>query len=129
MACEQDEMAVDTPVCYYCTEYDNDLSWTDEVADHSPPHTDAGIQYIMENCLPGDRARWVEQIKEDLEAHKLRQQLEALQSEPASPMTFTGRPSPATELEPSSAEKVAFIPTLCHRCGTLSHSFLVEANY
>lgn len=118
MACEQDEMAVDTPVCYYCNEYDNDLSWTDDEADHSPPHTDAGIQYIMENCLPGDRARWVEQIKEDLEAHKLRQQLEADQSEAASPRTFTRQPSPATELETSSAEKVDSTPNLCHRCGT-----------
>ena len=117
MACEQDEMAVDTPVCYYCNEYDNDISWTDEEADASPPHTDAGIKYIIENCLPGDRARWVKQITEDLEAHKLRQQLEAEQSITASPRTFKGQPSPATELEPSSPKKVDSTPNLCHICG------------
>ena len=91
-------------------------------------HTDAGIQYIIENCLPGDRARWVEQIKEDLEAHKRRQQLEAEQSEAASPKTFTRQPSPATELEPSSVEKVDSTQNLCHRCGTLSHLSLDKAN-
>jgi len=35
MACEQDEMALDTQVCYYCNidEFGDDLSWTDEEAD------------------------------------------------------------------------------------------------
>ena len=105
MACEQDEMALDTPVCYYCNidEFGDDLSLTDKEADDSLPYyTDAGIQYITENCLPGDRERWVEQIKEELEVHKRFQQLEAEQSEAASPKTFTRQPSPATELEPSS---------------------------
>ena len=130
MACQQDEMALDTPVCYYCNidEYGGDLSCTDEEAHDSPPYTDAGIQYIMENCIPGDRALWVEQIQEILERHKRDQQLEAEQSEAASPKTFTREPSPATELEPSSAEKVASTLNLCHRCGNQSHLTLPEAN-
>jgi len=60
----------------------------------------------MENCLPGDRALWVERIHDDLERHKCFQEREAEQSEAASPNTFTRGPIPTT----SPAEKVNSAP-------------------